>query len=319
MKSASCIQRSVAVLIPAYQAEATIARAVGSALAQPEAVEVVVVDDGSDDATAQAASALDDGSGRLRVLRQANHGPAHAANRAYEASRAPYVCVLDADDFFLPGRLSAIFDRLGDDWDLAADRLLMADEAQPEGPFTPWPMRLPAGPDMSFRDFVLGNLSDRKRPRTEVGYLQPVLRRAFLDAHGLRHDESLRLGEDYLLYAMALACGARFRLTEDYGYVAVVRPGSLSHRHTAADLHAMLVADGRLALHPGLSAADREALRAHIENTRRRWVYHCALEAKAAGDLPRALRAVLGHPDSLGYVLVETARAKLRGSRAQPA
>ena len=319
MISGACAQRSVAVLIPAYQAEATVGRAVRSALAQPEAAEVVVVDDGSQDSTAQTALACDEGRGRLTVLKQANNGRAHAVNSAYDASGAPFVCVLDADDFFLPDRLGAIFARLGDDWDLAADRLLMAAEDRPDGPHTPWPMRLPSGPDMSLRAFVLGNLSDPKRPRTEVGYLQPVLRRAFLDAHGLRDHESLRLGEDYLLYATALACGARFRLTEDHGYVAVVRAGSLSHQHTAADLHALLAADLKLAAHPGLSTTDREALRTHIANTRRRWVYHLALEAKAAGDLPRALGAVLGNLDSLGYVLAETARAKIRASRAQPA
>lgn len=288
-----------------------------SALAQPEAAEVVVVDDGSQDATAAMAQACDDGSGRLRVLGQANRGPAHAANAAYDATRAPYACVLDADDFFLPGRLRALFRALGDDWDMGADRLMMASEDRPEGPLTPWPMRLPASPELDLRTFVLGNLSDPKRPRSELGYLQPVFRRAFLDAHGLRHDESLRLGEDYLLYATALACGARFRLSHDYGYVAVVRPGSLSHRHTAADLAALLAADARLAEHPGLAPEERQALRAHVANTRRRWVYHLALEAKAAGDVAGVLAALGGNLDSLGYVLAQTLRAKL-GARGAP-
>lgn len=309
----------VAVLIPAFDAAATVARAVASALAQAEAAEVVVVDDGSRDETARIAQACDDGSGRLRVLRQANRGPAHAVNSAYDASTAPHVCVLDADDFFLPGRLGAIFGHLGDDWDMAADRLLIAAEGAEDGPYRPWGMRLPTSGRVSFVDFVLGNLADPKRPRSELGYLQPVLRRAFLDAHGLRHDENLRLGEDYLLYAEALACGARFHVADDYGYVAVARPASLSHRHTAADLGALLEADLRLARRPGLTAADRRALRTHIANTRRRWIYHLTLEAKAAGRLHHALGALIGHPDTVGYVLAQTARAKLAGRRREPA
>ncbi len=319
MNSGPCEQPCVAVLIPAYNAQATVARSVRSALAQPEALEVIVVDDGSQDATAAVAQACDDGSQRLRVVRQANHGPAQAANHAYDISRAPYACVLDADDFFLADRLGALFRRLGRDWDMAADRLLLANEGAEDGPYARWNGRLPTSGRLTFAEFVRGNIADPRRPRTELGYLQPVWSRAFFDAHGLRHDESLRLGEDYLLYATALACGARFHVTEDHGYVAVGRPDSLSHRHEARDLEALLVADRRLAAHPGLTAADRQALKAHIANTRGRWVYHLALEAKARGDLREAFGALLGNPHSLGYVLSQTARAKLGGLRVETA
>jgi succinoglycan biosynthesis protein ExoU len=63
-------RQSVTVVIAAWRAAATIGRAVGSALAQPEAAEVIVVDDASADgeATLSAARAVDDGSGRLKVF-----------------------------------------------------------------------------------------------------------------------------------------------------------------------------------------------------------------------------------------------------------
>jgi succinoglycan biosynthesis protein ExoU len=315
----ACSEHRVSVLIPAFQAEATIQRAVRSALAQPEASEVVVVDDGSMDQTAQAADRCDDGSGRLRIIRQANHGPAQAANHAFELSSAPYACVLDADDFMLPNRLGALFGRLGGEWDFAADRLLLAVEGQENGPYEPWRMRLPPSRQLSFEDFVRGNVSDSTQPRTELGFLQPAFRRAFLNDHALRHDETLRLGEDYLLYATALACGARFYVTEDYGYVAVQRAGSLSHNHRASDLEALLRADEKLAEHPGLTERDRAALKGHIANTRRRWIYHLALEAKSRGDLPGALGTVLGNLDTFGYVVAQTVRAKIGAYRPQAA
>jgi hypothetical protein len=56
-------------------------------------------------------------------------------------------------------------------------------------------------------------------------------------------------------------------------------------------------------------------LRAHIANTRRRWVYHRALEAKAEGDLKGAFAAIAGDLDGMAYVLQQTVRAKLRGWR----
>ena len=81
-------------------------------------------------------------------------------------------------------------------------------------------------------------IADAKRARSELGYLQPVIRRAFMMREGLRSDATVRLGEDFLLYATARARGARFRIVDSAGYVAVARPDSLSHSHTAQDLAA---------------------------------------------------------------------------------
>jgi hypothetical protein len=82
--------------------------------------------------------------------------------------------------------------------------------------------------------------------RKELGYLKPLIRRSFLDHHGLRYDEGLRLGEDYALYARALAAGARFLLVPTAGYVAVERADSLSARHNRRDLEALRNSDREL-------------------------------------------------------------------------
>ena len=103
MSNPSGKSRSVAVIVPVFNAEQTITAAVRSALREPEAREVVVVDDGSDDDSAELAAGCDDGSGRLRVIRQANRGPSAAFNRGVEASSADYVCRLDADDLLILG------------------------------------------------------------------------------------------------------------------------------------------------------------------------------------------------------------------------
>ncbi|MBF0497093.1 MAG: glycosyltransferase [Deltaproteobacteria bacterium] len=85
----------VSVVIPAYNAAATIGRTIAACLAQtglPEAVEVIVVDDGSQDHTASLAQGYP-----VKVIRQLNSGPAAARNAGYRAARGRVICFTDAD------------------------------------------------------------------------------------------------------------------------------------------------------------------------------------------------------------------------------
>jgi glycosyltransferase involved in cell wall biosynthesis len=99
-----------AVVIPAFNAQHTLERAVRSALGQtllPD--QILVIDDGSTDATAEIAGAL---GPRVQCLRQSNSGVAAARNRGIANARAEFVAFLDADDEWLPHHLeqaSAVF------------------------------------------------------------------------------------------------------------------------------------------------------------------------------------------------------------------
>lgn len=308
----------VAVIIPAFNSAATIARAVRSALDQPETAELAVVDDGSTDDTAARAKAADDGSGRLVVISQANRGPSAAVNLGQERTASPYFCILDSDDYFLSGRLGAILRDAGPEWDLAADRLLFVEEGREAGPLHPWSGRLPSDGVLTFSQFVLGNLSRPGAPRAELGYLQPVFRRAFLDRHGLRHNDAVRIGEDYLLYAEALGRGARFRTVDNAGYVAVVRSASLSARHEAEDLAALLEADQAMRRLPDLTDGDLAALERHIRQTYCKLALRRALDAKAAHGRVAGLGVGLRHWRALPYLVAETLRARLNAPRRAP-
>jgi glycosyltransferase involved in cell wall biosynthesis len=98
----------VTVITPAYNAGATLLESVTSALAQTVAeIEVIVVDDGSDQPAADALTGVDDG--RLRVLRtRRNQGVSAARNVALHAARAPVVAQLDADDLWRPDHLEGV-------------------------------------------------------------------------------------------------------------------------------------------------------------------------------------------------------------------
>lgn len=95
----------ISTIIPAYNADAYIERAVDSALIQQiDGAEVLVVDDGSTDATREMLAAY---GGRIRVISQPNRGLSNARNRGILEARGTYVAFLDADDYWRPGKLAA--------------------------------------------------------------------------------------------------------------------------------------------------------------------------------------------------------------------
>ncbi len=99
--SSRCPAPRFRVVVPAFNAEATVEDALRSVLAQtcPD-FEVVVVDDGSTDGTAERVRAVADR--RIHLVQQANQGLAGARNTGIRASRARYVSLLDSDDVWLP-------------------------------------------------------------------------------------------------------------------------------------------------------------------------------------------------------------------------
>jgi glycosyltransferase involved in cell wall biosynthesis len=96
----------VSVIIPAFNAAATLAAAIDSALEQrfDGTLEVIVINDGSTDATPLVIGRY---SERIRVIEQENRGPASARNAGTKIARGDYVAFLDSDDVWLPGKLLA--------------------------------------------------------------------------------------------------------------------------------------------------------------------------------------------------------------------
>jgi glycosyltransferase involved in cell wall biosynthesis len=94
-------------VIPAYNAAATLPETLESVLAQTcRAIEVVVVDDGSTDATPDIAAESGRRDRRVRLLRQANAGVAVARNRGIAATSGPFVAFVDADDLWAPDKVA---------------------------------------------------------------------------------------------------------------------------------------------------------------------------------------------------------------------
>ena len=105
----------VSVIIPAYQSADTIGRALRSVAAQTlKPREVIVVDDGSTDSTRDAALAVNKDMNNIDLLvtRQNNAGAGAARNTAISRARGEFIAFLDADDEWLPEKISGSLEQL---------------------------------------------------------------------------------------------------------------------------------------------------------------------------------------------------------------
>src|SRR5437868_13381911 len=97
------------VVIPLYNKEGQIARAIDSVLAQTlQDFEIVVVDDGSKDRGPDIVAAY--GDPRIRLHRQPNGGVSVARNQGVLLATAPTIAFLDGDDAWYPHHLEALWD-----------------------------------------------------------------------------------------------------------------------------------------------------------------------------------------------------------------
>ncbi|MBD3676028.1 MAG: glycosyltransferase [Planctomycetaceae bacterium] len=99
----------VSTIIPAYNAEAFLRETLDSALAQThDEQEIIVVDDGSTDATCEIAESF---GNRVKLIRQQNAGPAAARNRGAREASGEWLAFLDADDLWMPDKISTQLER----------------------------------------------------------------------------------------------------------------------------------------------------------------------------------------------------------------
>ncbi|MDP5158581.1 MAG: glycosyltransferase [Flaviramulus sp.] len=113
---------SVSVIIPAYNVERFIEKAIKSALLQAEVNEILVLDDGSTDKTLQLIENLQNKNSKIKIYHhnnKANKGRSASRNLGIKHAKENYVAFLDADDFYLENRFTN--DKLVFEKDLTTD------------------------------------------------------------------------------------------------------------------------------------------------------------------------------------------------------
>lgn len=204
----------ITVIVPAFNSATTLARAVRSVLRQDLAsFELVIVDDGSTDATSRVAQQFTaDARVRLITLPH-NRGKAHAMNTAIRAAAGRWIAVLDADDWYAPSRLSTLLDvaeRSGAQF--VADNQFIYDEGADQVVRTAFESA-DAHRRLDKAAFIAGC---DPYAEFDLGMLKPMVRASFARHANLAYRENARLSEDFFYLLEIFAAGGE-------GYV-VSRP-----------------------------------------------------------------------------------------------
>ena len=153
----------VSVIVPAYNASRFIRKALRSAIDQVYSnLEIIVVDDGSDDATPQIVREMARRDGRIRLIQQPNKGVAHARNTAIAHANGTYIAPLDADDVWFAHKIErqvACLEQAGPSAGLAYTWWVSIDEdGRPKGTAQQWDFEGDVLEALTYVNFI-GNAS----------------------------------------------------------------------------------------------------------------------------------------------------------------
>ncbi|HWU70463.1 MAG TPA: glycosyltransferase family A protein [Pseudoxanthomonas sp.] len=305
----------VSIIIPAYEAAAYLAEAIQSALAQtwPDK-EVIVVDDGSSDATAAIAASIPG----VTCLRQANAGVSHARNTGVRHSSGELVAFLDADDVWDPGKLEAqvrLLERYPD-CDLVYSNFVEMPESL-------------ASPGRPGGD---GLPRHTRTTDLESSFLHPffgtstvVVRRAAFDRAG-GFDESLPYAEDVDFFLKVLVERPATAMIDAAVVYKRDVQGSLSHDSASGYAKLLEVYRRIFATHPALEANHPGMASRSYANLHSRHAASLVRNGKRMDGLRSALRSMqerpslpavvgIGRACLPGFLLRAAKRAKLAMER----
>ena len=300
----------VTVVIPTYNAAVYLTETLESVCTQNYGdFELLIVDDGSRDDTVELARRFESRVA-LRIIEQANAGPAAARNNGVRNARGEYVAFIDSDDLMLPRRLAAQVAMLGGDPSLGLVHtdLMTFDEHG-----------VVHTTRRAFSDPCGGRILDKLLIDNSITTSTVMAPRARLIEAGL-FDETRRISEDFDLW---------LRMAERWsvGYVdeAAVkyrrRPGSLSEDKLRTGLAALDVVETWWRAHPDYArdhrALYRRSLAKHLEVAGSAAVAQGGI-AIGLKCLARALRLAPTHATTWKWI-VKAFLAPLRPARASRA
>lgn len=183
----------VSVIMPAYNAAATLEASANSVLSQKlSELELIIVDDGSIDGTQSVCRRLEKKDERVRVISTANSGPAAARNTGLNAAAGEFVTFVDSDDLILPEMLSVMLEAARETG--AGAVVCGASIEYPKGGGTDSEIRF--GAQGLFEGEELKKLFDLPQMTIFFSGWGKLYRRDVIEEHGIRMDIAYRITED---------------------------------------------------------------------------------------------------------------------------
>lgn len=225
--------KKISFIVPAYNAEKYIAECVDNILSVPyDNIQLVVVNDGSTDATQEILSRYDDK--RLVVVEQENSGVSVARNNGIRHSDGEYIFFVDVDDIVIPQQYGDFLNKLDFDCDL----YMFGYEMLNNGNVRKMPVPLEAGTysgdsikELCVRLFDSAFSKTYKSRYFGGKIYQYLYAREFLIKNGIDFPEGIHFAEDCIFCFKCFSKAERLSVVEDYLYRYVVYGESASHAY----------------------------------------------------------------------------------------
>ena len=284
-------------------------------------IEIIVVDDASDDGSGDIVELFARADARIVLLRSERRGgPARARNRALDVCRGRWIAVFDSDDLMHPDRL-AMMVKAADagDVDIVADNQILFQDDFGASALPLLTGKLAITPStVTCSDYVRSNSLDSSQ--APVGYLKPLFRRAFVENHRIRYNHELPIAEDYDFVLRLLLAGAAFKLVPSLTYFYRRHSSSTSFRLSRDALVRMLTADAATfeQFGPLITPGIEEALRTRRRSIQRLVTFTDLVDRLKFRDWLGSGRMIAAHPRTI-LSLFRVMRDRLRKMLRRPA
>jgi succinoglycan biosynthesis protein ExoO len=275
----------VSVVMPAFNAAMTIRASIDSVLRQTYgAVEVLVGDDRSTDATVDIVSAYSNSRVRIHVNDE-NLGPGLTRDKLIAMASGEWIAFLDADDVMHDDRLRRLLNVSNGRTGILYDDIMLCHDT-PDG-LQPY-RRLRGYDEGALREVPLADFV--RQPKLMI---HPLVSKSAILSTGTRHNDG-RYGEDSNFFLTLAARGTPLLYVPEALYYYRLTPGSATRNRNRQRLLREQIE--RVLDEPGLTPIDRAAIEDKIAMLRREETYDTFLSALGGGHFGSAIGALIQEP-----------------------
>ncbi|RHP35452.1 glycosyltransferase family 2 protein [Lachnotalea sp. AF33-28] len=226
-------QYKVSIIVPMYNAEKSIRRAVESLLCQDYYnIEIILVDDGSTDDTLDEVMAIAASDDRVRLIKKKHTGVSLTRNRGLNESTGDYIAFCDSDDYVDETYISSMLRYLDSDTDMVICKTNHFQRT--DGQDGPLYYRL----DKNYcKEWYISASEYASR-----GPVCKIFKRSIIRQHNIEFDETLCFGEDLLFVLNYMERCRRICLLNQIHYFISIRNDSLTRSITQAKIDSLLIA-----------------------------------------------------------------------------